>query len=110
MHLRYDILNKTDQYLGRGKDGLQKARKTRQQWNPLPKEQKQLVVKVALDYPQLSPRELAVKITDEHSVFISESSIYRILKAGGLITTPAYVLLSVGNEFRDKPDFVHQMW
>ena len=97
-------------YLQRGSDGLYPARKTRQQWNSIPEEQKQLVVEIALDYPQLSPRELACRITDEQRVFISESSVYRILKTAGLVTTPAHILLSASNEFRHKTCFVHQMW
>jgi transposase InsO family protein len=97
-------------YLDKGCQGLQPTRKTRQQWNAIPEAQKQLVVEVALEHTALSPRELAVKITDEQRVFISESSVYRILKAKGLITTPAHILLSASNEFRDKTAFVHQMW
>jgi putative transposase len=97
---------------------LNKATKTeqpevkpsRRQWNAIPEAQKNLVVEVALEYPELSPRELAVKLTDEQKVFISESSVYRILKAKGLITSPAHILLSAGNEFKDKTMFVHQMW
>jgi transposase InsO family protein len=97
-------------YLEKGSQGLAPVRKTRQQWNTIPEEQRQLVVEVALDHPVLSPRELAVKITDEQRVFISESSVYRILKAQGLITTPAHILLSASNEFKDKPCFVHELW
>ncbi len=62
-------------YLKKGTQGLCPVRKTRQQWNAIPEEQKQLVVELALDHPALSPRELAVKITDEQQVFISESSV-----------------------------------
>jgi transposase InsO family protein len=97
-------------YLKKGADGLQSKSGTRQQWNSIPEEQKQLVVEVALEHPELSPRELAVRITDEQRIFISESSVYRILKAKGLITTPAHILLSAGDEFKDKTSFVHQMW
>jgi putative transposase len=97
-------------YLDKGSDGLYSVRKTRQQWNSIPAEQKQLVVEIALEHPELSPRELAVRLTDEQKVFISESSVYRILKAKGLITSPAHILLSASNEFRDKTAFVHQMW
>lgn len=32
------------------------------------------------------------------------------LKSKGLITTPAHILLSASNEFRDKTCFVHQLW
>ncbi len=97
-------------YLDKGAKGLDVEKKTRRQWNSIPNEQKQLVLEIALDHPQLSPRELACRITDEQKIFISESSVYRILKAGGLITTPAHILLSASNEFRDKTAFVHQMW
>lgn len=96
--------------LERGSDGLHPTRKTRQQWNSIPAEQRQLVVEIALEHPELSPRELVCRITDEQRIFISESSVYRILKTAGLITTPAHILLSASNEFRDKTAFVHQMW
>jgi transposase InsO family protein len=68
------------------------------------------VVEVALDIPELSPRELACHITDKHGWFISESSVYRILKRRGLITSPAYIVMSAADEFRDKPSRVHQQW
>lgn len=97
-------------YLEKGKEGLTAKRSTRQQWNAIPEEQKQLVVEVALEHPVFSPRELAVKITDEQRMFISESSVYRILKAQGLVITPAHILLSAANEFKDKTMFVHEMW
>jgi putative transposase len=86
------------------------ATPSRRQWNTIPEAQKNLVLEIALEYPALSPRELAVKLTDEQRVFISESSVYRILKAKGLITSPAHILLSASNEFQNKTAFVHQMW
>ena len=97
-------------YLNKGREGLCPISKTRQQWNAIPEAQKELVAAVALEYPELSPRELACKLTDEQQIFIWESSVYRILKAKGLITTPAYILLSASNEFKDKTAFVHQLW
>lgn len=97
-------------YLEKGPDALKPQKRSRQQWNSIPEVQKQLVVEIALDYPELSPRELSVKITDEQRVFLSESSVYRILKAKGLITTPAHILLSASNEFKKKSNFVHELW
>jgi transposase InsO family protein len=95
-----------------GIDGLEphKRASSRQQWNTIPQAQKNLVVEIALDYPHLSPRELAYRLTDEQQIFISESSVYRILKNKGLITSPAHILLAAGNEFQNKTSFVHQMW
>ena len=95
-----------------GLDGLKAHQRAsnRQQWNTIPQVQKNLVVEIALEYTNLSPRELANKITDEQQIFISESSVYRILKAKGLITSPAHILLAASNEFKHKTTFVHEMW
>jgi len=43
-----------------------------------------------------------VRFTDERKYFVSEASVYRLLKAHDLITSPAYVVIKAANEFRDK--------
>ena len=98
-------------YLENGYEGLETIeRNSKRQWNSIPEEQKDLVVEIALEHTELSSRELAHKITDEQGVFISESSVYRILKQRDLIPAPNHFLLSAANEFKDKTEFVHQMW
>jgi len=98
-------------YTDKGIQGLEnKNPGNRRQWNSIPQEEKNLVVSVALEFSELSPRELSCKLSDERKVFISESSVYRILKAKGLITSPAHILLAAGNEFDKKTLFVHEMW
>ncbi|WP_164111880.1 MULTISPECIES: transposase family protein [Sphingobacterium] len=52
---------------------------------------------------------MACHITDEHQFFISESSVYRILKNKGLISAPCHILISASDEFKDKTSFVHEM-
>lgn len=83
---------------------------SRRQWNSIPEEEQKLVIDVALEAPELSSRELAHKITDEQGIFISESSVYRILKKSGLITAPSHILISAADEFKDKTSFVYEMW
>ena len=98
-------------YLENGFKGLKpKQRLTNRQWNSIPDSQKDLVVELALEYPELSSRELAFKITDEQGIQLSESCVYRILKQRGLIAAPNHILISASNEFKDKTQFVHQMW
>lgn len=98
-------------YLEKGEEAFRPSPpSTRRQWNSIPEREKNLVVEVALEYPELSSLELAHKITDERGVFISESSVYRILKKRGLITAPSHILISASNEFKDKTNFVHEMW
>lgn len=80
------------------------------QWNRIPDSHRQKVIELALDLPDLSPRELACHITDNVGFFISESGVYRILKRRGLIMSPAYILMSADNEFKDKTTRVNQMW
>ena len=90
-------------YTEKGLVGLEnKNPGNRRQWNSIPQEEKNLVVSVALEFTDLSPRELSCKLSDERKVFISESSVYRILKTNGLITSPAHILLAAGNEFEKK--------
>lgn len=98
-------------YTHYGVDGLAPSKRTsNRQWNSIPQDQKNLVVELALEYPHLSSRELAYTLTDEQQIFISESSVYRILKSRGLITAPAHILLSASDEFSNKTSFVNQMW
>ncbi len=98
-------------FLKKGEDAFfSSPYSSRRQWNSIPEKEKNIVVEVALEHSELSSRELAHKITDERGVFISESSVYRILKKRGLITAPSHILLSASNEFKDKTNFVHEMW
>ena len=71
-------------------------------WNRLPGDIRQQIVELALDEPELSPREQAVKFTDEKSYIVSKASVYRLLKAHDLITSPAFVVIKAATEFKDK--------
>lgn len=79
-------------------------------WNRIPEETRQAIVAMALEQPELSPRELAVRFTDEAKYFVSEASVYRLLKAHDLITSPAYIVIKAANEFKDKTTAPNQQW
>ena len=70
-------------------------------WNRIPEAVRSQIVDLALDQPELSPRELAVRFTDETEYFVSEASVYRLLKAHDLITSPAYIVIKAAEEFKD---------
>jgi putative transposase len=57
---------------------------------------------LALDRPELSPCELSVTFTDTDGYFVSESSVYRILNAHDLITSPVFIIIKAASEFKDK--------
>ena len=71
-------------------------------WNRIPDDIRGQIVELALDEPELSPRELAVTFTDRKGYFVSEASVYRLLKAHDLITSPAFVVIKAADEFHDK--------
>jgi putative transposase len=79
-------------------------------WNRIPEEIRSQIIGLALDEPELSPRELAVRFTDEQKYFVSEASVYRLLKAQDLITSPAYILIKAADEFHDKTTAPNQLW
>lgn len=98
-------------YLQGGYDGLaDKPKHRKQYWNQVPEDDKQLIIETALAYPERSSREIAFLFTDTNKRFVSESSVYRILKAQGLITAPAYDLIRASNEFKDKTSRVNELW
>ncbi len=79
-------------------------------WNRIPDDVRGQIIELALELPELSPRELAVRFTDERKYFVSEASVYRLMKAHDLITSPAYVVIKAANEFKDKTTAINQLW
>src|SRR5208282_1276481 len=81
-------------YLARGAAALRDGQPApRRVWNKLPAKAAAAVIELALKEPELSPRELATAFVDQRQYFVSEASVYRLLKGQGLITSPAFILL-----------------
>ena len=100
-----------DRYQTFGPDGLEDRRSgPGRVWNRIPDEVREQIITLALDKPELSPRELAVTFTDTRNYFVSEASVYRLLKAHDLITSPAFVVIKAADEFRDKTTAPNQLW
>jgi putative transposase len=79
-------------------------------WNRIPDAVRQQILELALDEPDLSPRELAVTFTDTKGSFVSEASVYRLLKAQGLITSPAFITIKAADRFKDQTTAPNQLW
>jgi putative transposase len=100
-----------ERYREAGYDGLvDRQPQQRQFWNRIPESVREQVVQIALAHPDKSPRELAWHITDTEGYFISESSVYRILKAFDLITSPAFILLKASDKFPHPTRRVNELW
>ena len=100
-----------DRYHAGGLDGLEDRRpRPRRIWNRIPDDVRDKVVALALDEPELSSREVAVAFTDRERSFVSESSVYRILKAQGLVTSPAFIPMKAADQFANPTTAINQLW
>jgi len=100
-----------DRYLSGGPEALEdRSPRPSRVWNRIPELVRAKIKDLALKESDLSPRELAVQFTDTEKYFVSEASVYRILKSYDLITSPAYVVVSAADEFRDKTTRPNQLW
>ena len=100
-----------DRFQAGGPEALEdKPSKPDRVWNRIPDDVRERIVGMALDVPELSPRELATRFTDTEGYFVSESSVYRLLKAHDLITSPAFVVIKAADAFKDKTTAINQLW
>src|SRR6476659_5411777 len=99
-----------DRYAAAGLEALEdrKARPERV-WNRIPDQVLQEVIAHALEQSELSPREVAVSFTDREQTFISEASVYRLLKAEGLITSPAFIVMKAADTFANPTTAPNQL-
>jgi putative transposase len=51
-----------------------------------------------------------VRFTETESYFVSEASVYRLLKAHDLINSPAFIVVKAHEEFKDKTTAPNQLW
>ena len=100
-----------DRYQTGGYEALEdRSPRPKQVWNRIPDDVRGRIVRLALDEPELSPRELATRFIYTKGYFISEASVYRLLKAHDLITSPAFVVVKAADAFKDKTVRPNQLW
>ena len=78
-------------------------------WNALTPGEASVVLQVAMEYTDLSSRQLATWITDHSGFSVSESTVYRILRREGLVKSPE-MKMAAGQEFHTKTTRPHEMW
>jgi len=99
------------QYQEGGYEALEnRYRPPKQFWNAVPPWEKKKVVAIALKHPEMSPRELACYITDKRKYYLSESTVYRILKAHDLVTSPVYTVVTALDTFPHPTRAPNQLW
>jgi transposase InsO family protein len=100
-------------YVEKGYDGLSgNGRTPNRFWNKIPDSEREWIRDISLSDGNIdkSPRELAAFITDKKGYFISESSVYRILRSYDLITSPHYIVIKASDRFKDPTKRINEMW
>ena len=94
-----------------GFDAL-KDRKPRppQAWNQISQSKRDEIVDLALERTDLSPRQIAFHFTDQQRYFVSESSVYRILREYDLLASPDFEVITAADKFRTPTHRVHELW
>lgn len=99
------------QYRKNGPGGLEPRKPTRQQfWNRIPNSVNDQVVQLALAHPEKSARQLAWQFTDQEGYFVSESSVFRLLKRFDLVESPAFEVVTAAERFPVPTRKVNELW
>jgi len=79
-------------------------------WNKLRPEEESRILAEARASPELSCRQLALTITDSKGAYLSESTVYRVLKRAGLIKPAEIVGFKAAKEYRHKTKRPNELW
>ena len=79
-------------------------------WNKLQPEEKESILRLARASPELSCRQLALRIVDNEGRYVSESTVYRLLKREGLVKPAEIIGFKAGNEYHRKTKRPNELW
>jgi putative transposase len=79
-------------------------------WNKISPEEEAVVLAEARMSPELSCRQLSFRITDSRHAFISESTVYRILRREGLIKPTEIIGFKAAKEYHRKTKQPNELW
>lgn len=89
---------------------IKKPRKPYRVWNKLLDEEEAEIVRKAREHTDLSPRLLAVKITDTGGFSVSEKTVQRILKKHGLLMLRPPSEKPAAKEWKHKTSRPDELW
>lgn len=79
-------------------------------WNKLRADEEKAIIARARASPELSSRQLAFRFVDEYGYWVSESTVYRILRREGLVKGAEIKGFAAGKEYQQKTRRPNQMW
>jgi putative transposase len=98
-------------YRGDGFEGLTKEEPSaRRVWNRLMVGERERGLEITRLYPELSPRLLAVKMTDKEAFSVLESTVYRILRENNLICPRSLPEMPAQRQWGHKTTHPDELW
>jgi transposase InsO family protein len=79
-------------------------------WNKLRPKEEEMILTQARASPELSSRQLALQLVDREGWYVSESTVFRILKREGLIKPAEVVGFKAGKEYHRKTKRPNELW
>jgi putative transposase len=79
-------------------------------WNKLKPEEEAKILATARASPELSCRQLALEMVDSERWYVSESTVFRILKREGLVKPAEVVGFKAGKEYHRKTKRPNELW
>jgi transposase InsO family protein len=79
-------------------------------WNRIRPEEQAKILAEARASPELSCRQIALSITDSSHEYISESTVYRVLKREGLIKSAEIIGFKAAKEYHRKTNRPNELW
>jgi len=79
-------------------------------WNKLRPEEQAKILSRARASPELSCRQLAWQLVDSERWYVSESTVFRILKREGLIKPAEVIGFKAGKEYHRKTKRPNELW
>lgn len=79
-------------------------------WNKILPEEEEIIFKESKNHPELSPRLIAVHIIDNKGFYVSEKTVYRLLKKYNLIEPRPLKEMPAAKEYKRKTTRPDEMW
>jgi putative transposase len=79
-------------------------------WNKLRAEEEERILVQARASPEFSARQLALMIVDTEGLYVSESTVFRILKREGLVKPAEVVGFKAAKEYHRKTKGPNELW
>jgi transposase InsO family protein len=94
-----------------GIKGLEKMKAgAKRIWNRITESETEKVLEIAKNHPELSPRLLSVKITDNEAFSVSESTVFKVLKERHLISPRPMPEMPASREWKKKTTRPDEIW